>query len=144
MQRKVLSALLLLTSISVGLGAFGHGSQWAKHVLPGVAAVTPDIVELLKLIWYWVSGTMLVFGGLLLWSAWRIFRGDSALALIPFAVGIFYFLEGVYGALRLGPFFLLFVVQAVLLWASTGALVRLNALASRSVPPGRRAAVTQE
>ena len=131
MQRKALSGLLLLTAISVALGAFGHGSEWAKHALPGLTGVDPEMVKLLKLVWYWVSGAMLVFGGLLVWSAWRLSRGDSTLAFVPWGVGIFYFIEGIYGAAALGPFFLIFVAQAVLLCVSAGALASLNALQDR-------------
>jgi hypothetical protein len=32
MKRKVSSLVFLLTAISIALGAFGHGSQWPKHV----------------------------------------------------------------------------------------------------------------
>ena len=118
MKSKVASLIFLLTAISVGLGAFGHGSQWTRHVLPTVAGVPADMVALLALIWYWVSGTMLVFGVLLIWSWWRIGRGDRNLLFIPWTIAAFYLLEGLYAAVRLRPFFLLFVVQAVLLAAS--------------------------
>ena len=131
LRRKALSGLLFLTAISVALGAFGHGSEWAKHALPGLTGVDPEMVKLLKLVWYWVSGAMLVFGGLLLWSAWRLSRGDSTLAFVPWGVGFFYFIEGIYGAAALGPFFLIFAAQAMLLCVSAGALASLNALQDR-------------
>jgi hypothetical protein len=62
MKRKLFSAVLLFTTISVGLGAFGHGSQCSKHVLPAVITIDPQMIKLLALIWYWVSGTMLAVG----------------------------------------------------------------------------------
>jgi hypothetical protein len=37
-------------------------------------------------------------------------------------IGVFYFVEGVYGAVYLGTFFLIFVAQAVLLWSTSWAL----------------------
>lgn len=122
MKRKLFSAVFLLTAISVGLGAFGHGSQWSKHVLPAVSGVDAQMIKLLALIWYWVSGTMLVFGILLIWTWWRLGRGDRNLGFVPWMIGIFYFIEGLYGATHLGLFFLLFVVQAVLLCASAWVL----------------------
>ncbi|HKD54273.1 MAG TPA: hypothetical protein VKB72_08615 [Steroidobacteraceae bacterium] len=124
MKHKVASGIFLLTAISVGLGAFGHAHQWAKHVLPALGNVDLSLVRLLALVWYWVSGAMLVFGCLLVWSWWRIRQGERALLILPWIVGAFYLVEGIYGALGLGAFFLLFVLQAVLLWGSTWVLGR--------------------
>jgi hypothetical protein len=122
--RKLLSALFLLTAISVGLGAFGHGSQWSRHVAPALTGLDTHLLELLKLVWYWVSGAMFTLGALLVWAWWRMERGEMDLAFVPWMVGAFYLVEGVYGAVYLGIFFLLFVVQAVLLWGTTLALRR--------------------
>lgn len=124
MKHKVASAIFLLAAISVGLGAFGHGHQWAKHVLPALGTADPGLIRLLALVWYWVSGAMFVFGALLVWSWWRIRQGGRALLIVPWVVGAFYLVEGIYGALGLGSFFLVFVVQAVLLWGSAWVLSR--------------------
>jgi len=132
MKRKLPSAAFLLTAISIGLGAFGHGSQWSKHVLPTLTGVNAEMIKLLALIWYWVSGTMLVFGVLLIWMWWRLGRGDRNLLFIPWMIGIFYFIEGLYAARYLGSFFLLFVVQAVLLCASAWALSGLAVTPTQS------------
>ena len=122
MARKLLSALFLLTAISVGLGAFGHGSQWSAHVAPTLKGLDPHMLELLKLVWYWVSGAMFTLGVLLVWTWWRMGRGETTLAFVPWMIGGFYFVEGVYGAVYLGTFFLIFVAQAVLLWSTSWAL----------------------
>ncbi|MGP8033402.1 MAG: hypothetical protein ACLPQ6_04585 [Steroidobacteraceae bacterium] len=124
MLRKFLSGIYLLTAISVGLGAFGHGSQWSRHVLPALKGVGVNVVSVLALVWYWVSGAMLVFGMLLILAWWRSGRGDSTLAFVPWSVGAFYLVEGIYGAAYVGAFFLVFVVQGVLLFATTWALRR--------------------
>lgn len=124
MTRKLPSAIFLLTAISVGMGAFGHGAQWSVHVLPALKTLDPHVVRLLELVWYWVSGAMFTLGALLVWSWWRMGRGDTNLAFIPWMTGAFYFVEGVYGAAYLGTFFLLFAAQAVLLWGSVWALPR--------------------
>jgi hypothetical protein len=120
--RKFLSGIYLLTAISIGLGAFGHGSQWSRHVQPALQAVRPEVVSVLSLVWFWVSGAMFVFGALLIWGWWRARRGDTNLAFLPWVVAAFYLIEGVYGGAYLGPFFLLFAVQAVLLVATAWAL----------------------
>jgi hypothetical protein len=124
MKHRVASVIFLLTAISVGLGAFGHGHQWAKHVVPALGDADPQLTRLLALVWYWVSGAMFVFGCLLVWSWWRLTQGERALLVVPWFVGAFYFVEGIYGALGIGSFFLLFVIQAVLLWGSAWVLGR--------------------
>lgn len=124
MSRRFFSVLFLLTSLSIALGTLGHGLQWEKHVHPALTGVPPATVQLLALIWYWVSGTMLVFGLMLLWVWRRMARGDRNLGFVPWLVGAFYALDGGYAALTLGPFFWLFVVQALLLCVSTWMLQR--------------------
>lgn len=127
MKHKLASAIFLLTTISVGLGAFGHGHQWAKHVLPALGPADSSVVRLLALVWYWVSGSMLVFAVLLIWSWWRIRQGERAPRVVPWVVGAFFLVEGIYGALGLGAFFLVFVLQAVLLWGSAWVMGRATA-----------------
>jgi len=119
MTRKFFSGLFLITSLVVGLGAFGHGHQWSSHVNGRLDSVDPHIVELLALIWFWVSGTMLVFGALLLWCWWKLRRGDASLVAVPWIAGGFYILAGIWGALTVAPFFWLFPVLGALLWLST-------------------------
>lgn len=122
MVRKFFSALLLIVSLSVGLGAFGHGHQWSAHVSGTLTGVAPDAVKLLELIWFWVSGTMLAFGVLLIWCWAQLRRGDRSLEPMVWVAGGFYLVAGTWGALWLGPFFWLFTAQAVLLWLCTGML----------------------
>ena len=119
MVRKPFSALFLIVSLIVGLGAFGHGHQWSSHVRGMLTGVDPKAVGLLELIWFWVSGTMIVFSMFLLWCWWRLRRGDGSLVAIPWVVGGFYILAGSWGALTVAPFFWLFPVLGVLLWLSS-------------------------
>ena len=130
MLRKFLSGIYLLTALSVGLGALGHGSQWSKHMLPGLRGVAPDVLSVLALVWFWVSGAMLVFGVLLILAWWRGRRGDTRLAYVPWVVGAFYLVEGVYGGIYLASFFFLFTIQALLIFGTTWALRPLTARAS--------------
>src|SRR5207248_6354443 len=53
-------------------------------------------------------------------------------AFLAWLVGAFYCVEGILGAAYLGPFFLMFVVQAVALWASVWVLYRAADASSRS------------
>lgn len=124
MTRKLLSGIFLLTAISIGFGAFGHGGQWPRHVQPALHGVDEHMLRLLALVWFWVSGAMFTFGALLVWTWWRIGRGDTNLWFIAWLTGVFYLVEGLIGALYLGSFFLLFAVQAVLLCGTALALRR--------------------
>lgn len=122
MLRKFFSALFLLTSIVIVLGSLGHASQWTKHVHDALTGVAPQAVELLEYIWYWVSGAMCALGLLLIWTWWRIRRGDRGLFFIPWIVGLFYLAEGICGMIYVAPFFSVFVILALLLFVSTWAL----------------------
>lgn len=119
MGRKFFSALFLIVSLTVGLGAFGHGHQWSAHVVAALGGVAPDAVAMLEFIWFWVSGTMLAFGVLLVWCWWRLRRGDASLMPVVWVTGSFYILAGTWATLSLGPFFWLFPAQTLLLWLST-------------------------
>jgi hypothetical protein len=83
-----------------------------------LAGVDRNIVALLALVWYWVGGTMAVFGVLLIWAWWRIRSGDKNLFFLPWTIGACYLLEGVWGTVYLAAFFSLFIVQAALLYTS--------------------------
>jgi hypothetical protein len=118
-MRKLYSGIFLVTAVSVGLGAFGHGHQWSAHVQPALPGLEPHLLQLLKLVWYWVSGAMFTLGVLLVWVWSRLRRGDMQLRFVPWVIGVFYLVEGIYGAAYLGPFFLVFAVQAVLLFGTS-------------------------
>lgn len=124
MLRRIGSALFLIVSLSIALGAFGHASQWPKHVAGALTGVKPEMGELLRYVWYWVSGAMFTLGLLLIGCWWQLRRGPRNLYGIPALVGAFYFAEGIAGLLMVGPFFLLFTVQALLLWTATAMLAR--------------------
>jgi hypothetical protein len=122
-MRKLASGILLLTSVSVALGALGHGLEWS-HALPALRTLEPHLLAVLRLVWFWVSGAMLSLGVLLVWAWWRLRRGDTRAAVVPWVSGLFYLLAGVYGATYVGAFFLIFAVQAVLLFSTTWVLQR--------------------
>lgn len=74
MGRRICAAVNLFLGVLIGLGAFGHGfqgvklqSEWAADPL---AARTKSVI---LVVWYFVSGSMLLFGGLIVW-AWVVAR----------------------------------------------------------------------
>jgi hypothetical protein len=113
--------VFLLASITVALGAIGHALRWEGHVHAAVSA-DAHIIQLLALIWYWTSGSMLTCGLLLIWAWWRMLKGARGLLFIPGIIAAFYFVGGVYGALQLGGFFTIFIWQAMLLAISAWGL----------------------
>ncbi|MGH8278300.1 MAG: hypothetical protein ACRETQ_01865, partial [Gammaproteobacteria bacterium] len=72
MARKLLSVLLGLTGLLIGLGAFGHSFMGRKTLDAGLARVALDVHtdKLIYLVWYFCGGCMLVFGLLVIASAW--------------------------------------------------------------------------
>lgn len=124
MGRRFASGLFLLVGLSIGLGAFGHGDQWLRHVSQALGGVAPRVFTLLELIWFWVSGTMLAFGVLLVWCWWRLRRGDRAALFVAWTVSAFYLMGGAAGMFLLGPFFAVFMVQALLLSSAAWMLRR--------------------
>jgi len=123
MLSKLASVVFLLTSVLIGIGSLGHAHQWGPLV-HSLGGVRPEIVELLKLVWFWVSGTMAVFGVLLVWTWWHIRSGNRALYLIPWLISGFYFVGGVWGVRYVGAFFSLFIVLSATLCATTWVLYR--------------------
>lgn len=118
MKSRMFSALFFLISLTIALGALGHGLQWGHHVRDALRGTDPATLALLAYVWYWVSGAMLVLGLLLLWVWWKSGRGTVHMPIVSVLVGAFYLVEGGLGAWFIGRFFLLFVAQALLLWLS--------------------------
>ncbi|HEY3646182.1 MAG TPA: hypothetical protein VGM16_12660 [Gammaproteobacteria bacterium] len=120
MPRKFFSGLFLIVSLVVGVGAFGHASQWWRHVAPALSALgaDPKFTSLLFSIWLFVSGCMLSFGVILVWVWLRMRKGDQSLLMIPMLIGAFYLVAGVLSCIWVGPFFALFVVLGFLLCLS--------------------------
>ena len=121
MRRQIASALFLVDSVVIGLGAFGHGAQAAHlHRAIDQFPIEPDMHSMLYVVWYFISGCMLVFGAMLLW-VWQRFRmGDGRPTIIFVLIGVLYTGIGVFGFLYRDrdPFMAFFVVLGVVLLAS--------------------------
>jgi hypothetical protein len=124
MWRKIFSLVFVLTSIFIGLGAFGHAGQWWQVVYPVLGNRIPDarMLNMLLAVWLFVSGSMLVFGLALLWSWRRLRKSDPSVRMIPIGIAVFYLIFGVSAWIYVGGFFALFVVLGCLLLISTWGL----------------------
>lgn len=117
MFRKVISTLLAVTGLLIGLGAFGHSFMGRRALDAGLASLPIDAHtdKLIYLVWYFCGGCMLVFGVLVIWSAWRALRGETQALFASGLVGIFYLLTGVLAlATMREPFWSVFVVLGAL------------------------------
>ncbi|MGH8397273.1 MAG: hypothetical protein ACRETA_03370 [Gammaproteobacteria bacterium] len=113
MARKLASLALALTGLLIGLGAFGHSFMGRKTLDAGLARVTLDAHtdKLVYLVWYFCGGCMLVFGLLVITSAWQAWRGDNRGLSVSSLIGIFYVLTGILAlAYMREPFWGVFVI----------------------------------
>lgn len=117
MSRKILSSALALTGLLISLGGFGHSFMGRRTLDIGLAHVALDAhtEKLIYLVWYFCGGCMLVFGLLVIASAWRAWRGEKDGLPATGLIGIFYLLTGVLClAYMKEPFWSVFVVLGAL------------------------------
>lgn len=97
MTRKILSPALALTGLLIFLGAFGHSFVGRRALDLGVAHARLDAhtAKLIYLVWYFCGGCMLVFGLLVMTSAWRAWHGEKRGLSTTILIGTFYLLTGV-------------------------------------------------
>jgi hypothetical protein len=133
MKQRLFSFVFLVTSIVIGLGAFGHAEQWWKVVYPvlGNRVSDPRMLNMLLAVWLFVSGGMLSFGLVLIWTWVRMRKGDRGVAVIPIGIAVFYFVFGVLSWICVGRFFALFVVLGISLFIST-LVINVHRTAGRS------------
>jgi hypothetical protein len=133
-MRTLASAVFLLDSVIIGLGAFGHGLQ-ASHVhqVLDPFPIEPDLGSMIYVVWYFVSGCMLTFGITLLWVWHRLRSCDTRPWFAAVLIGLLYVGIGAFGlAYRHGdPFMAFFVVLGAVLLASGQLLVRSAAAGAR-------------
>jgi hypothetical protein len=141
MLRKLIATLLGLTGLPIALGAFGHSFMGRRTLDAGLARVALDAHtdKLIYLVWYFGGGCMLVFGVLVIRSAWQAMRGNNRALFTSGLIGVFYLL---FGALALAymrePFWSVFVILgglALILSVALGVTRARDDIASRSVAP---------
>jgi len=129
-KRIIATVLYWLAAITITLGAFGHGLLGIKPVEAAVAAssLPADIVGVIWIVWYYVSGSMAVCGAILFWAWPSIKIGSSGRSGAAWIVGAFYAVTGIASYLYSGrePFWLLFLFQGVIVIGTTLAFRSLS------------------
>lgn len=134
MLRKFAASTLAVTGLLIALGAFGHSFMGRAALDAGLAHVSLDAHtdHLIYLVWYFCGGCMLVFGMLVIWSAWRAWSGERRILFVSTLIGVFYLLTGI---LALGymrePFWSVFVLLGGL---ATICSVALGILRTNTAP----------
>ena len=131
MKRNVYSVVYWVAGILIALGAFGHGIGGARNVQRAFAAapnLDPHVAGIIWVVWYWVSGTMLFFGGISLWAWFPARRGNRDVLVVPMVVAAFYMITGIVtAAVEHETFWLLFLIE--------GAMLLVGTLGLRSAAP---------
>jgi hypothetical protein len=121
--RTIATVLYWLAAVTITLGAFGHGFLGIKPVEAAVAASTlhADIVGVIWIVWYFVSGAMLVCGAILFWAWPALKTGSTTRSGAAFIIGVFYTATGIACYLYSGrePFWLLFLFQGATVIGTT-------------------------
>lgn len=127
MKARILTAIYWIIGLVIGLGAFGHGFVGVRPVRAALASVNlpSDIREVIWIVWYFVSGAMIVFGGLII-GAWFVARRGRPQALwVPIVIALFYLIFSILAyAYQNNPFWLLFAAEGALLLVATLGLWR--------------------
>jgi uncharacterized protein YndB with AHSA1/START domain len=122
LKMQLLSGLYWITGVLIGLGAFGHGFGGVKPVRAALAAVPlpADVRQVIWIVWYDVSGTMLLFGGLIIGAWFAARRGQSQALVVPIVIALFYITTGIAAyTYQRNPFWLVFLVLGGLLLIAT-------------------------
>ena len=125
MLRSISWFVFLVVAVVIGLGAFGHSYSVRRvHEAIDQFPIDPVIYKTLFIVWYSVSGAMLVFGAMLVWIAFRLRAGDAGSLFVAYMIAAFYLALGVCASIyrRGDPFWFFFILLGVLLLASSFAL----------------------
>ena len=126
MLRTFAAVAYWFSAVTIALGSIGHGFLGVKPVRAALEAVTlpPDIMRVLWIVWYWVSGTMVIFGLLLFWAWPALKPGSPSRTVVPVVIGVCYVVFGIvcFVYTNRDPFWLLFLTQGVLTLGSTWVL----------------------
>jgi O-antigen/teichoic acid export membrane protein len=118
MARQISSFIFLLVGIVVGLGSLGHTLAASQvHAAIDQFPMDPSLQSMIYVVWYMLSGCMLLFGIAIVWVWVCQRRGDTRPLFVAVLIGILYFVAGVAGIIyRHGdPFMSLFIVLGGLL-----------------------------
>ena len=128
MKRTIAAVFYWLAAITITLGAYGHGFVGDQPIRAAIeaSALAPDVVRVIWIVWYFVSGCMVTFGILLFWVWPALQARSSSRSSAALIIGAFYAVTGIASYLYSGrePFWLLFVTQGVAVIGSTLVLQR--------------------
>ena len=130
MLRRLSLFVFLVVGVVIGLGAFGHGHAAQKvHAAIDQFPIDPVIATTLYIVWYFVSGCMILFGATIIWMWFRLRAGDASSLFVAYLIGALYVVTGVGGMIyRHGDlFWAFFIVLGGLLLVSSLALRSGNA-----------------
>jgi hypothetical protein len=122
MLRSISWFVFLVVAVVIGLGAFGHAHSVRKvHEAIDQFPIDPVISKTLYIVWYFVSGSMLVFGAMLVWIGFRLRVGDASSLFAAFLIGALYLVFGICATIcrRGDPFWAFFILLGVLLLGSS-------------------------
>ncbi len=122
MTKRASWYIFLVVSLLIGLGAVGHTLAAQKvHAAIDRFPIDSAIYQTLFLVWYMASGTMIAYGVILVWVAFRLAAGDTSALFIAYVLSAQYIVFGVCALIyRHGdPFWALFVVLGALLLGSS-------------------------
>ena len=144
-RRTIAAAFYWLAAVTITLGAYGHGFVGVAPVRAPVDASTlpPEIVRVIWIVWYFVSGCVLAFGALLFWAWPALQAGPASRSSAALIAGALYTLTGITSYLYSGrePFWLLFLIRGGMVIGSTLVLRRLQATLTSRRRPGIRGSV---
>jgi hypothetical protein len=116
---KTKSVLGLIAGAILFLSAFAHSILGWKAMSEQLAQTNapPDLVQGLHIGWVFGGPVMLVFGILCVSTFLKRFRGQPASTFAPALISVAYLAFGAWAMVTTGgdPFFMIFVVPAVLL-----------------------------
>lgn len=145
MSSKLASCVLLIVGIVIWRGAFGHchTMRYIRAALDSFP-IDPDISTVLYVVWYFVSGCMLVFGSTIVWLWLRPWAGEASPPFVAFLIGTLYVTIGVGGMIhRQGDLFMgFFILLVSCSWLHPGAL--RSVIQSGSQPHKRSSRISSD
>jgi len=133
--RALISTVYVAMAVLMMAGAYGHGFLGRKVIDAELARYPIDegVYTMLYVVWYFVSGCMLLFGIAAIWAWLRARRGDPRAMFVVYLIAVLYVVSGVGGLIyRHGAaFHYVFIVQGALLGLSGYALARDDSAVSQ-------------
>jgi hypothetical protein len=117
--RALLSTIYVATAVLMIAGAYGHGFLGRKVIDAELARYPIDegVYTMLYVVWYFVSGCMLLFGIAAIWAWLQARRGEFRPMFVVYLIAVLYVASGLGGLIyRHGdPFHYVFIVLGALL-----------------------------